>query len=268
MLLDINAYVGHWPFMQRRYNTCEALLGRMNKFGVDVSAISNLNGIFYKNTQSANEELYNEIRSDRRFSERFIPFAVINPIYAGWRDDLEVCVKKMGMKGVRLYPKYHDYEITDPSLVELVKRVRDHGLPVAFKIRMIDSRIRSWMDIPFVVGTPRPEWTLNNIVPIVRAVPDAKYLILNVANNIRLNDEDMALFSKTEVVFDTSGRQVNSLPDLLKSYGREKFAFGTHSPILDYLTGLLRIEALRESEADAETKEVLRSGNAKRILGI
>jgi len=96
--------------------------------------------------------LYNEIRSDRRFSERFIPFAVINPIYAGWRDDLEVCVKKMGMKGVRLYPKYHDYEITDPSLVELVKRVRDHGLPVAFKIRMIDSRIRSWMDIPFVVG--------------------------------------------------------------------------------------------------------------------
>ncbi len=268
MLLDINAYVGHWPFMQRRYNTCEALLGRMNKFGVDVSVISNLNGIFYKNTQPANEELYNEIRSDRRFSDRFIPFAVINPIYAGWRDDLEVCVKKMGMKGVRVYPKYHDYEITDPSLIELVKRVRDHGLPVAFKIRMIDSRIRSWMDIPFVVGTQRPEWTLGNIVPIVKAVPDAKYLILNVANNIRLNDEDMELFRKAEVVFDTSGRQVNSLPDLLKSYGREKFAFGTHSPILDYLTGLLRIEALRESEADAETKELLRSGNAKRILGI
>jgi predicted TIM-barrel fold metal-dependent hydrolase len=268
MLLDINAYVGHWPFMQRRYNTCEALLGRMNKFGVDVSVISNLNGIFYKNTQPANEELYDEIRSDRRFSDRFIPFAVINPIYAGWRDDLEVCVKKMGMKGVRVYPKYHDYEITDPSLIELVKRVRDHGLPVAFKIRMIDSRIRSWMDIPFVVGTQRPEWTLSNIVPIVKAVPDAKYLILNVANNIRLNDEDMELFRKAEVVFDTSGRQVNSLPDLLKSYGREKFAFGTHSPILDYLTGLLRIEALRESEADAETKELLRSGNAKRILGI
>jgi predicted TIM-barrel fold metal-dependent hydrolase len=268
MLLDINAYVGHWPFMQRRYNTCEALLGRMNKFGVEVSVISNLNGIFYKNTQPANEELYNEIRSDKRFTDRFIPFAVINPIYAGWRDDLEVCVKKMGMKGVRVYPKYHDYEITDPSLIELVKRVRDHGLPVAFKIRMIDSRIRSWMDIPYVVGTPRPEWTVQNIVPIVKAVPDAKYLILNVANNIRLNDEDMELFRKAEVVFDTSGRQVNSLPDLLKSYGSGKFAFGTHSPILDYLTGLLRIEALRESEADAKTKELLRSGNAKRILGI
>ena len=90
MLIDINAYVGHWPFQQLQYNTCEALFERMNKFGVDVSVISNLNGIFYKNTQSANEELYNEIRSNRSVCrDRFIPFAVINPVYAGWREDLE-----------------------------------------------------------------------------------------------------------------------------------------------------------------------------------
>ena len=84
MLLDINAYVGHWPFKQLQYNTCDALLDRMNKFGVDVSAVSNLNGIFYKNTQSANKELYDEIKSNRRFRDRFVPFAVINPIYAGF----------------------------------------------------------------------------------------------------------------------------------------------------------------------------------------
>ncbi|HEY8657845.1 MAG TPA: amidohydrolase, partial [Hanamia sp.] len=56
------------------------------------------------------------------------------------------------------------------------------------------------------------------------------------------------------------------LGSLLRTYGKEKFAFGTHSPILDYLTGQLRVEALRESEADAATKELLRSGNAKRML--
>ena len=140
MLLDINAYVGHWPFKQLQYNTCSKLLERMNKFGVDVSVISNINGIFYKNTQSANEELYNEIKSDKRFKYRFIPFAVINPIYAGWKDDFEICISKMGMKGLRLYPQYHDYEITDPSLTELVRLARDHGLPVVFDIRMVDSR--------------------------------------------------------------------------------------------------------------------------------
>ena len=105
MLIDINAYVGHWPFMQLKYNTCDALLERMSKFGVDISVISNLNGIFYKNTQSANEELFEEIKSKAKFRDRFIPFAVINPIYAGWRDDLDVCINKYGFKGVRIYPK-------------------------------------------------------------------------------------------------------------------------------------------------------------------
>jgi predicted TIM-barrel fold metal-dependent hydrolase len=268
MLIDINAYVGHWPFMQLKYNTCEALGQRMDRFGVDVSLISNLNGIFYKNTQSANKELYEEIKALKRYRDRFVPFAVINPIYAGWQYDLEECVKKFGMKGIRVYPKYHDYEINDPSLIELVKKARDMNLPVAFNYKMVDSRQRSWMDIDYVAYTPRPEWALKNIFPIIKEVPDAKYMILNVTNSMQLNEADAALFHKADVLMDTSGRTLTDLGSLLKTQGKERFAFGTHSPILDYLTGMLRIEALRENEADAATKELLRSGNAKKFLGL
>jgi uncharacterized protein len=278
MLLDINAYVGHWPFKQLQYNTCSKLLDRMNKFGVDVSVISNMNGIFYKNTQSANDELYEELKSDSRFKDRFIPFAVINPIYAGWRDDLEISITKLGMKGLRVYPKYHDYEVTDPSFIELVKLARDRGLPVSIDIRMVDSRQRSWMDIPLFEGNAAvkfdiitKEWALKNIVPIVREVPDAKYIIVNLANDLHLNEEDENLFKKADILFDTSGRAIrgeNTLSELLKKFGKEKFALGSHSPILDYLSGRLRIESLSEAEADEQTKELLRSGNAKRFLGL
>ena len=276
MLLDINAYVGHWPFKQLKYNTCRKLLERMNEFGVDVSVISNLHGVFYKNTQSANEELYDEIKSDSGFRDRFIPFAVINPIYAGWRDDLEISITKMGMKGLRLYPKYHDYELTDPAFIELVKRARDRGLPVALDIRMVDSRQRSWMDIPvfeenasvkYDISTK--EWTLESIIPIVSEVTDAKYIFVNLANSMELKNEDMELFKKTDILFDTSGRAIrgdNTLCELLKRFGKEKFAFGTHSPILDYLTGRLRIESM--DEADEEMKNLLRSGNAIKFLGV
>jgi len=172
------------------------------------------------------------------------------------------------MKGIRLYPQYHDYEMTDPSLIELVKMARDRDIAVAFPFRMVDSRQRSWMDIDYVVGTPKPEWSLKDIMPIIREVPDAKYLVLNVANSLHLDESDTALFKKAEVLMDTSGRTLTDLGSLLRTYGKEKFAFGTHSPILDYLTGQLRVEALRESEADAATKELLRSGNAKRMLGL
>jgi predicted TIM-barrel fold metal-dependent hydrolase len=278
MLLDINSYIGHWPFKQLKYNTCASRLERMNRFGIDISVISNLNGIFYKNTQSANIELYSELKSESKFSSRFVPFAVINPIYAGWRDDLENCVANLGMKGIRVYPQYHDYDITDPQFIELVKIARDRGLPVAIDIRMFDSRQRSWMEIPVfdynaAVKTDIifREWKLQNIIPIIREVPDAKYIILNLANSIELNNEDLELIKKADVVFDTSGRAImgdDILSELLKRFGKEKFAFGSHSPILDYLTGLLRIESMNNSEADEETKELLRSGNAKRILGI
>ncbi len=278
MLLDINAYVGHWPFKQLQYNTCSKLLERMNRFGVDISVVSNINGIFYKNTQSANEELYEELNSDIRFKGRFVPFAVINPIYAGWREDLETSVNEMGMKGLRLYPQYHDYSLTEPSLIELIGLARDKGIPVAFDIRMVDSRQRSWLDIPLFdyCATDKKdiiykEWSVRNILPVIKAVPDAKYIIVNVANSFSLTEEEKDLVMKADILFDTSGRTIrgkDNLPELIKRLGREKFAFGTHSPILDYLTGRLRIESMNSDEADEETKELLRSGNAIRILGI
>ncbi len=261
MLIDINASIGHWPFKQVKNNTCSKLLERMNKFGVSISVISNLNGIFYKNTQSANEELYEEVKSDKQFRDRFVPLAVLNPIYAGWKSDLENCHKMMGMKGIRLYPLYHDYELTDPSCIELVKSARDLGLPVALTLRVVDSRQRSWMDIS-------KEWALKDIVPIIREVPDAKYLILNIANGLEVTPEEGELLKKADVLFDTSGRSVSKLGELINQFGKEKFAFGTHSPILDYLSGMLRIESLRDTEADAPAKEMLRSGNAKRMLGL
>jgi predicted TIM-barrel fold metal-dependent hydrolase len=267
VLLDLNAYVGHWPFQQFRTTTCEKLLAKMDQYGAAVSVVSSLHGLFYKNVQSANEELLAELASNRRFQDRFIPFAVINPTYGGWRDDFELCTTKLGFKGLRLYPKYHNYSITDPGLVELVKRARDRGVPVAFKIRMVDSRTTSWMDIPYIFESPQPEWDLKDVMPIIRAVPDARYIILNVANSMELSEADTALLKKTDFVIDTSGKSISNLGTLIKTYGKEKFAWGTHSPILDYLTSLLRIESLRPAEADEATKELIRSGNAKRIIG-
>lgn len=260
MLIDSNANIGHWPFEKMNCNTCKALLDRMNKFGVDVSVVSNMNGIFYKDTQSANEELFEEITAGKGFRNRFIPFAVINPIYAGWKNDLEICTSRMGMKGIRLYPLYHDYQLSDPSCVELVKMARDRNLVIAIHQRMVENRAaRSWMDLS-------TQLSMNDIIPLIKAVPDAKYMILNLTGG--LSADDAELFKSTDILFDTSGKGMGNLPGLISKFGKEKFAFGTHSPILDYLTGLLRIESMDQKEADESIKEMLRSQNAKRFLSL
>ncbi|MBK8505277.1 MAG: amidohydrolase family protein [Saprospiraceae bacterium] len=261
MLIDSNAHVGHWPFRHRKYNTCESLLGRMNQFGVEVSIVTNLSAIFYKNTQTANTDLYEELKSKSIYADRFIPFAVINPIYGGWKDDFDTCINKYGMRGVKLYPQYHGYDLHNPSCIELVKMARNRDLVVAFSSRVVDSRPSSWMDI----GT---EWTLNDLLSIIRNVPDAKYLFQNAAQSLLLDGDEMGIIKGVNLIIDTSGRSLNNLGELLGTFGVDKFAFGTHSPILDYCTGLLRIEALRPSEATEENKEQIRSGNIRRLLGV
>ncbi len=264
MLIDINTYIGHWPFRRVKNNTCETILERMNNMGADLSVLSNLNGIFYKDVQSSNDELHEAINSSKKFKDRFIPFATINPIYSGWKQDFERSISKLGMKGIRLYPLYHGYDLTNPNCIELVKMARDKDLPVALPLRMVDSRPSSWLDIS-------KEWALKDVMPIIKAVPDAKYMILNIANNPQLNTynkAEMELFRKTHLLMDTSGRMLMDLGGLIKTYGEDKFAFGTHAPILDHVTGLLRIEALRPEEANETVKNLIRSGNVKKMLGI
>ena len=261
MLIDCNAYTGHWPFRQLQDNTCKTRLEQMKRSAVDISVVSNLNGIFYKNTQAANQELHDEIRSSRKFGDRFVPMAVINPIYSGWKDDMEISLGKLGMKGVRIYPKYHGYELDHPNCIELVKMTRDKGLPVALSLRMVDSRPSSWLDI-------KKEWALKDVLPIIRAVPDAKFVILNVANSTVLSSEEAALLKNAQAIMDTSGRNILNLGEMINTYGKEKFAYGSHNPILDHRTGLLRIASLRENEADQATKALLKSGNIKRLLNL
>ena len=250
MWIDSNSYVGHWPFRQVKNSSCKALLERMDEFGVEASLVTNFNGIFYKDTQAANRELYDEINSNSKFKNRLIPFGVINPVYSGWKEDLKICRSNLGMKGIRIFPKYHRYELDNPNCIELVKRVRDMGLPIGLTLRMVDSRPSSWLDIS-------NEWALHDMVPIIKAVPDAHFMILNIANSTQLAEDDLSLFKRANIFMDTSGRNIIDLGSLLTSFGKEKFGFGTHSPLLDYRTGALRIAALRDEEADHTTRKDL-----------
>jgi len=276
MRIDIHAYVGHWPFRQLRGNSCEGLLAKMNEFGIDKAVISNINGIFYKNTQPANEELYQAVKPYR---DRFIPFAIINPTYADWKYDLDVCCNDFEMKGLRLYPQYHDYEITNPACIDLVKAARDYDIPVAFSLRLTDLRQRSWLDVQKVRFDEKiydEQLTLDDIATVVSEVPDAKYIVLHARPCVYEKEESINILKKAEIVFDTvrgsgvpvTGPNGYSIVQTLQKYGKEKVAFGTAAPFMDYCSPFIRIEVMKADEADEEIKQLLWSGNALRILGM
>src|ERR1035437_3182904 len=200
MLIDINAYMGNWPYRGLRGNTLEAMLKRMNKFGVDKAVVANLNGLFYVDSQQANEELYTAIHSNAAFINRFIPFATINPVLPWWKDSLEVCHKKFGMRGIRLYPLYHQYKITDENCIELVKAARDRNMPISIPLRMTDLRERSWLDV-------NDELNYNDIASLVSKVPDAEFIVLDTRltdGQQRATEESIKILKAADILFDTS----------------------------------------------------------------
>lgn len=270
MLIDINSYIGNWPYRGLRGNTLDSMLDRMNKFGVDKAIVANVNGLTYIDFQQANEELNAAINSNDIFKNRFIPFATINPMLPWWNDSLEVCYKKFSMKGIRLYPLYHQYKLTEDPCIELVKAARDHGMPISIPLRMTDLREGSWLDV-------KEELTYNDIASLVEKVPDAQYIVLDARltdTQERTTRKCIEILQNADILFDTSrgagvpckGPNGESLQYLLNTFGPKKLAFGTETPFIDYCSPFIRIAVFKE--ADEATKDLIWSGNARRMLKI
>jgi hypothetical protein len=259
MRIDFHTYIGHWPFRQLRRNTPAGLVEYMGRFEIDQTVVANINGVFYKNTQPANEELAEAIKP---FPGRFIPYAVINPSYPGWEYDLQICQTKLGMKGLRLYPQYHDYKLTDPRLAKLLELAHGLKLPVAFSRWLVDERQQSWMDIG-------GQLTLDSLVPMMKDNPGT-FVLLN--SDLRpLKDEHLAGLRNVDVYIDTvyaaaclprsSGFD---LLRLVKELGPERFLFGSAYPFRDPISALIRLEVAKE--LDGATKDAIWSRNAQRLI--
>jgi len=252
MIVDVNAYLGHFAFRRLRHNTAASLLALMDSKRIDKAVVSSASAITYRNAQAGNEEVAEEVRGH---SDRLIPFAVINPFYAGWKDDLKICHEEFGMAGLRLYPKWHNYQFSSQCCRELVNAATERGMVISIPIRAEDNRQRSWLlNIPDV--------PLEEIVELVKAHPKARFILLNGIGYTRspLGRKDNGLPSNYTIELSRlSAVLANELGQLIANLGVERVMFGTGIPFKYPDPALVKLEVLDASEAD---KEKIRSQNA------
>ena len=144
MIIDVNAWVGHWPFRQLRHNTVQGLLRLMDRSGIDRAVVASVHGVFYRNAHSANEELAKQVLRHR---DRLIPFATLNPTYAEWGEDLRRCAEDLELCGIRLVPQYHGYDLDSDASLDLLDAVSDLGWCVQVPMRIVDRRQRHPWDM-------------------------------------------------------------------------------------------------------------------------
>ena len=252
MIVDVNAYLGHFAFRQLRHNTAASLLALMDSKRINKAVVSSASAITYRNAQAGNEEVAEEVRGH---SDRLIPFAVINPSYAGWQDDLKICHEEFGMAGLRLYPKWHNYQLSSACCRELVNAATERGMVISIPIRAEDNRQRSWL-------LNVPDVPLDEVVELVKAHPKARFILVNGIGYTRcpLGRKDNGLPSNYAIGLSRlSALLANEIGQLITNLGAERVMFGTGMPFKYPDPALVKLEVLDASEAD---KEKIRSQNA------
>jgi len=257
MILDVNAYLGHWPFRRLRYNTPEGLIKLMKKAKIDLAVVSSASSVLYRNCQEGNLELHEEIRGHKN---RLIPFACINPNYAGWREDLQYCVDEIGVKGLRLHPNYHDYDLSGENATALIQEATKRGLPLSVTLRMEDERQSHWL--VKVPGVP-----VHQIIEAINRSPEATFILTYL--HFQEAEQILNACPKRQNFFieTTSpyllGDYPNHLQTLIDRIGVHRILFGSGMPLKYPQAALLKVEHLQVSEED---KEKILGENAAKLL--
>jgi len=257
-MIDLNAYLGHYAFRRLRNNTATALLPVMDKAGIETALVSSAAAITYRNAQPANEDLAAEIRAHSR---RLLGCAVLNPAYAGWREDLAVCHEKFGMRALRLYPKWHGYKLTDAACVELARQAASRGMAITIPLRVEDRRQQSWLvDVPDVPA--------DEIAGLLRAVPQGRFVLLNGSGYTgsvlgRANNGLPANYAVDICLL--RAELDNEIGALIDTLGASRVVFGTGMPFHYPEAALLKMDFL---DRDEGVKRLVQVDNARSILGL
>lgn len=257
MIIDVNAYLGHFAFRSLRHNTSVSLLELMDAKRIDKAVVSSAGAITYRNAQAGNEEVFTEVKAHR---DRLVPFAVINPFYAGWRDDLKICHEDFGMSGLRLYPKWHNYQLSDRCCLDLVNAATERRMIITIPVRAEDNRQRSWL-------ANIPDVPLEELAALVNACPQARFIFLNGVGYAQsaLGRKDSGLPANYLLeISRLSALLGNEIGQLLAALGPERLVLGTGMPFSYPDPALLKLDVLDAGEPD---KEKIRGQNAARWLG-
>ena len=266
MIFDVNAWLGVWPFRSLRHNTPEKLVARMDRAGIDVAAVSQIEAVFHRNPQPANEKLAESVAP---FGDRFVTMATINPTIPNWRDDLAMCHETLGMRGVRLFPQYQGYEVAGPETRAVLEACAERGLAASIPHRLEDTREHHWIDPGKTVG-------LDQIADLVAAVPTATLIVPNGRGF-----PHSALWQRTELrdkawYVDTSLAEVHyvlhrdlsrtrELAEFIDQGGAEHLLFGTHLPFSYAGPALVKRAVL---PVDDDTRDEICWRKAAQLFGV
>jgi predicted TIM-barrel fold metal-dependent hydrolase len=141
-MIDANLYVGEYPFRRLPATGGEAVRALLDEIGAERAIATSFHSIFYKDNLDGLRKSLDETAS---VGDRIFFWAVINPTFPGWEEDMEAALGLPGVIGVRLLPMYHHYSPADGSVLRLMALAAEADVPVNVSHRIVDERLHHWL---------------------------------------------------------------------------------------------------------------------------
>jgi predicted TIM-barrel fold metal-dependent hydrolase len=256
MIIDVNAFVGAYPFRRVPATAPDGLLAAMDRVGIDQAWVSHLPGIFWRDPMEGNDWLWDTGCAH----DRLRPVPAIHPGLAGWEGELERAMART-VPAVRCDPTYYGLDPYGPELVALAVACGSSGVPLMLSVRLEDGRQRH----PHDSATELPAAAVRHLV---RSAPDVRLLVTH-ADRFFIEEVHFGATPQeaARMWWDISwiwGPPEDQLQQLLGTIGIERFVFGTGQPLRLPEASIAKVDLLDLSESD---RVLLQSQNALTRLG-
>ncbi len=234
MRIDVNAFLGAYPFRKVPGTSPEALVQAMDRVAIDEAWVSHLPSVFWRAPGDGNAWLYETAARERGGQGgqggrggRFKPVPAVHPGLARWEEALGEAADR-GAPVVRCDPAYYGLDPAGPEMRVLAAACGAARLPLMLAVRLEDGRQRHPHDLA-------PELPAAAVRALIRSDNDLRLIVTHAD---RAFIEEVHFGSTPEeaarIWWDISwiwGPPEDHLATLLGTIGVERFVFGTGQPL-------------------------------------
>lgn len=256
MRIDVNTFLGAYPFRRVPGTSPDAVVRAMDRVGVDVAWATHLPGLFWRDPGEGNAWLYETSRRDARLR----PVPAVHPGLAGWEQTVADAVTA-GAPAVRCDPTFYGLDPEGPELRRLAGACGESGKLLVLAVRLEDGRQRHPND-------RAPELPAAAVRALVRSHPGVRLLVTHAD---RAFVEEVHFGSTrveaSRIWWDICwlwGPPEDHLATLLATIGLERFVFGTGQPLRLPEASLAKLDLLSLA---ADQRALLEEHNARSAEG-
>lgn len=255
-MIDANVSLFRWPFRRVVGDEPAELVARIRKKGVTQAWAGSFEALLCRDMAGVNARL---AAACRQHGPNFlVAFGCVNPQLPDWEEDLRRCHEVHRMPGIRLYPNYHSYDLSDPALVRLLSLASDRGLIVQIAMSMEDTRTQfPLMRVPPVDPAP--------LAQILSKHPRLRLVMLNAGYWAGAKTPAVTSIAKADnAFFDIAMDEgIGGLERLTATTSPHRVLFGSHYPFYYFESALLKVRSAGLSRAE---ENAIYEGNARSLL--